>query len=105
VAEDALDGAEKTARELGMGIIAVAANLLPRNNNRIRVSAVLHFPTNRRRDITNYEATLWKLVNDALVDLKVVPDDTAKFIRNGLVDMVVDKSRGAKTTLYVEVMG
>lgn len=50
---------------------------LPRGPaDRIEVDATLMFPTRHRRDADNYRMTLSKALGDALVTMRVIPDDT-----------------------------
>ena len=60
---------------------AVNSAKWPRGCQHIDLRAVLTFPTNRRRDPSNYGATLWKFVLDALVEAGVIPDDTQEYVR------------------------
>lgn len=56
-------------------------NVAPRGIERATLRAVLFFTTNRRRDHDNYHQPLWKWVQDALVDSKVlVRDDHERLI-------------------------
>lgn len=47
---------------------------------RVRLSAVVYFPDKRKRDFDNYIPTVWKPVQDAIVDAGIIPDDNTKYI-------------------------
>ena len=70
-----------------------SGNRVPRPCKFVRVtSAKIYFEQKRRRDETNYSATLWKLFLDGLVAAQVIPDDTSDFIKvPGEVKLLVDK--------------
>jgi hypothetical protein len=56
-------------------------NVAPRGIERATLRAVLFVATNRRRDHDNYHMPLWKWVQDALVDNRVlVRDDHERLI-------------------------
>ena len=46
----------------------------------VHISSTITFTTNRRRDPQNYASTLYKFLDDALVQCGVIPDDTAEYI-------------------------
>lgn len=74
------------------GLCNESGNRVPRPCRRIELSAVLYFTEKRRRDETNYSATLWKLLLDALVITGIIPDDTADFVKvSNDLPMLVDK--------------
>ena len=55
--------------------------LVPKDMKHIGLSAALVFPSNRRRDPSNYAATLWNFVPDALQEGGFLQDD-----RDGRID-------------------
>lgn len=59
----------------------VEAQDMPRGVPRIGLSAVLVFPTKRRRDPQNYAPALWNWIPDALQKCGVIHDD-----RDGIID-------------------
>ena len=56
---------------------------------RVTVSAVIYFAKGHRRDLDNYESTLKKMSQDALVISSVILDDTPEHISWGSVKMAV----------------
>ncbi len=52
-------------------------NACPRGFDRVDVHAVLMYPDARRRDSDNAGAVLKKWFQDCLVNLHIIPDDTA----------------------------
>jgi Holliday junction resolvase RusA-like endonuclease len=53
---------------------------LPKDLARVHIVATLAFPTNHRRDVTNYLASI-KAVVDGLVDYGLIPDDDDKHLQ------------------------
>ena len=82
-------------------VFAVGSKL-PKKCKHVDVSAVLVFPQARRRDAENFGAVLWKMTNDALVELGVIPDDTPEYISTSNPILQVDSS-GPRTELTLEV--
>jgi Holliday junction resolvase RusA-like endonuclease len=76
---------------------------VPRNNSHVNLSAEIWFSTNRRRDVDNFASVLWKMTQDALVELGIIPDDTSKYVTTGLVDLRVDRDSMEHTVLRIEV--
>jgi hypothetical protein len=71
---------------------------LPRESaRRVRVDAVLRFPTNRERDEGNFRSLLEKSFGDALVNGRWLPVDTAERYRFG--HLTFDPQLGPKRTL------
>lgn len=81
--------------------IFALCNGMPKGNSHIIIEADIYFDTVRRRDITNFEATVWKLTNDALVNAKVVPDDTHEYITNGVVQLHIDNEPRTELTIML----
>lgn len=69
-------------RDLGMLLLA---ERVPRGLQRVEASALITFPTRRRRDEGNYRALLEKALGDALVEGRWLPDDTPNHYRFGAV--------------------
>lgn len=67
---------------------------VPRGLSKVEVSAVLSFPTKRRRDEGNYRTLLEKCLADALVNGGWLPDDTPEFFTFGRVSF----EKGASET-------
>ena len=66
-----------------------SGNRIPRPCKFVKLEADIYFTVKRRRDETNYSATLWKLVLDGLVVAGIIPDDTAKFVEvSGTIGML-----------------
>lgn len=65
--------------------IALMADGLPRGLHRVEVSAVLTFPTRRRRDAGNHRVLVEKALGDALVEGGWLPDDTPEHFDFGAV--------------------
>jgi hypothetical protein len=61
------------------------AEALPRGLSRVEATAVLSFPTRRRRDEGNFRALLEKALGDALVEGGWLADDTADQFRFGAI--------------------
>lgn len=66
---------------------------VPRGLSRVDASAVLVFPTARRRDEGNFRVLLEKALGDALVDGGWLPDDTPEHFRFGAVTFEKGESR------------
>lgn len=76
------------------------AEKMPRNCDYAEVSAVLRFPTRRRRDQGNFQALLDKAIGDALVNGGWLPDDTPQYYK--FAGLVFDEEVGdARTTITV----
>jgi len=65
--------------------VLLMAEAVPRGLERVEASAVLSFPTRRRRDEGNYRTLLEKALGDALVEGGWLPDDTPDRFRFGRV--------------------
>jgi hypothetical protein len=76
--------------DLGLLLMAEA---LPRGLDRVEASAVLSFPTRRRRDEGNFRALLEKALGDALVEGGWLPDDTPDRFRFGAVTFATGPAR------------
>lgn len=76
--------------ELGMLLLA---ERLPRGLQRVEVSAVLTFPTRRRRDAGNHRALVEKALGDALVEGGWLPDDTPEHFDFGAVTFALGHRR------------
>lgn len=68
---------------------------LPRPSERITASAVLSFPTNRRRDEGNYRSMLEKALGDALTNGGWLTDDTPEHFRFDRVEFEHRPGEGA----------
>src|SRR5947207_1933958 len=71
------------------------AEQLPRRLERVEASAVLTFPTRRRRDEGNYRALLEKALGDALVEGRWLVDDTPERFTFGTVSFAEGQPRTA----------
>lgn len=73
---------KKEQREIYQGVYKAElnrkGNKCPRGLARVEIHAVLMYPEGRRRDSDNMEAVLKKWFQDALVHLRIIPDDTAE---------------------------
>ncbi len=69
----------------------------------VHVGATIYFPRAARRDPQNYAATLYKFLDDGLVQAGVIPDDTAEYISHDEPVLAVDK-KGAATVIKLEVL-
>jgi hypothetical protein len=85
--------------DLGLLLMAEA---VPRNLERVEASAVLRFPTRRRRDEGNFRTLLEKALGDALVEGGWLPDDTPDRFSFGSVSFAHGPTR---TTLELRVTG
>jgi hypothetical protein len=65
------------------------AECVPRDLDRVEATAVLSFPTRRRRDEGNYRALLEKALGDALVEGGWLSDDTSEQFRFGALDFQI----------------
>jgi hypothetical protein len=83
--------------DLGLLLMAEA---LPRDLDRVEASAVLSFPTRRRRDEGNFRALLEKALGDALVEGVWLPDDTPDRFSFGAITFA---EGAARTTLEMRV--
>ncbi len=82
---------------LGMAMIAAR---VPRNCNRVLASAVITFPSRRRRDEENFRPILSKALGDALQDYGAIADDTAEFFH---LDLRLEVQSGvSKTSVCLE---
>jgi Holliday junction resolvase RusA-like endonuclease len=79
------------------------ANGIPKNNSHVDISAVIWFQTSRRRDVDNFASVLWKMTQDALVEIGIIADDTPDYITTGTVDLRVDKHANEHTILTIQV--
>ena len=69
----------------------------------VHVSATIYFPRGARRDPQNYAATLYKFLDDGLVQAGVIPDDTAEYISHDEPVLTVDE-HGPATLIRLEVL-
>jgi Holliday junction resolvase RusA-like endonuclease len=76
---------------------------VPRSIPHVTLSAEIWFKTNRSRDVDNYASVLWKMTQDALVQLGIIEDDTSKYVTTGIVDLRVDDMSMEHTVLRIEV--
>lgn len=82
--------------------VALMEARVPRNQESVFVTAVLQFPTRRRRDAGNYRTLLEKTLGDALVNGGWLADDTPDQFVFG--KLVFDQEPGPKqTTLILEI--
>jgi hypothetical protein len=81
-------------RDLGMLMLS---EQLPKGLSRVDATAVVRFPTRRRRDEGNYRAMLEKALGDVLVDGGWLPDDTPDRYRFGGLEF--DEEPGPARTL------
>lgn len=79
------------------------AKRVPRGLVKVEVSAVLTFPTNRRRDEGNYRTPLEKCIGDALVNGGWLRDDTPDAFTFGRVKFEVGDAPETRLILDVEV--
>jgi hypothetical protein len=75
-----------------LGVLLMAERL-PRGLQRVEASAVLTFPTRRRRDEGNYRSLLEKSLGDALVEGRWLDDDTPDRFSFGAVTFALGASR------------
>lgn len=80
-----------------LGVLLMAEQL-PRGLHRVEASAVLTFPTRRRRDEGNFRALLEKALGDALVEGGWLDDDTPDHFSFGAVTFALG---AARTTVEV----
>ncbi len=64
---------------------------VPKGCKHVTVAADIVFRRNAHRDLSNYEAVLWKVLLDALKKAEVIPDDTDRYVTCGRVRLLVDK--------------
>lgn len=87
-------GAQKRTKdawgEYIFGLMAVQG--LPMNAEWVYASAQIIFRKGAHRDLTNYEATFWKIFPDVLQRVGVLADDTEQEMRTGKVALIVDKT-------------
>lgn len=74
----------------------------PRNCQKIRLSAIIFFPKNVRRDPSNYTAPLYKGILDQLVAMNVIPDDSSEHVECAEPKLLAGKT--AETILSIEVL-
>ena len=68
---------------------------LPKPASWVACSAELRFRKGAHRDLSNYQAVLWKVLPDALVRCGVLTDDTAEqFVMGHVTLMVVKQPEG-----------
>jgi len=79
-----------------------SGNRMPRPCKRIEIKADLYFIQKRRRDETNYSATLWKLLLDGLVITGIIPDDTAQFVKVANDIKMIDDGEREKTVVHID---
>lgn len=75
--------------------VLLMARGVPRGLQRVEASAVLTFPTRRRRDEGNFRVLLEKALGDALVEGGWLPDDTAQHFTFGAVTFALGHPRTA----------
>lgn len=75
-----------------LGVLLMAERL-PRGLQRVEASAVLTFPTNRRRDEGNYRSLLEKSLGDALVEGGWLDDDTPDYFAFNAVTFALGSAR------------
>jgi len=76
---------------------------VPTNNQHIDLTANIVFGTERKRDLDNYASVLWKLTQDAFVNLHFIPDDTPKYITVALPELVIEKGCIEHTELILTI--
>ena len=76
---------------------------LPKNCSHVDLTATIYFPEWRKRDTENFAATLWKMTNDALVDMGIIPDDTPDHITTHNPEIIVDNQVAPLTELKIVV--
>lgn len=82
--------------------VALMASGMPRSQTSLHATAVLTFPTRRRRDVGNFRTLLEKCLGDALVNGGWLDDDTPDQFEFG--KLIFDPETGpANTTLILEV--
>lgn len=90
---------EKRRWQTDLGLLLMA-EATPRGLARVEASAVLTFPTKRRRDEGNFRTLLEKALGDALVEGGWLPDDTPDRFTFGAVTFATG---AARTTLELRV--
>lgn len=75
---------------------------LPKGLPKIRVDATLAFPTNRRRDVSNYMATV-KAAVDGLVDYGLIADDADRYLVGPFLHPSDRRSVSGYGTLVLEI--
>lgn len=93
-----------TAKKMWQGVFItlLLQRRVPKGVRSVQATAVLRFPSKRRRDEGNYRALLEKALGDALVLARVIHDDTPDRFRFGKVEF--DEERGkARTLIRLEV--
>jgi hypothetical protein len=83
-----------------LGVLLMAEQL-PRHLHRVEASAVLTFPTRRRRDEGNFRSLLEKSLGDALVEGGWLDDDTPDRYRFGVVTFA---EGAARTTIALRCL-
>lgn len=84
---------------LGALLLLELQNGLPRDCSRVMARVDLEFPSRRRRDAENYRVIISKALADALVEARVIPDDTAEFFELQAVD--VESGDRRRTTIVL----
>jgi len=62
-------------------MLSMLAEGVPKDQRYVEVDAELIFKVKRRRDEGNFRTPLEKALGDALVDLRILPDDTPTYWR------------------------
>jgi crossover junction endodeoxyribonuclease RusA len=75
---------------------------LPKGLTKVRIDATLAFPTNRRRDVSNYMATV-KAVVDGLVDYGLIRDDADEYLIGPFLHRADRRSVNEIGTLVLEI--
>ena len=73
--------------------------------DKVHLSATIYFKENRRRDHDNFESTLKKMAQDALVKIGIISDDTSAYVEWGAINLSVDKHNPRTELVMVSVAG
>lgn len=68
---------------------------------KVRVKAIFYAPDNRRRDVSNLFPAIKAAIDGALVDSKVLPDDSDKYVKSLEIVRAEDNIPGGQLVIEV----
>ena len=81
-------------------LVKESGNAIPRGLPHIWIEIKIYFKKVRARDESNYEPMIIKPLLDALVDAKIIENDTAEYVtRPGVVEIGIDKRPRTEITI------
>ena len=81
-------------------LVKESGSVIPRNLPHVWIEIKIYFAKVRARDESNYEPMVIKPLLDALVNAKIIENDTAEYVtRPGVVEIGIDKRPRTEITI------